>query len=330
MSSERGPATRRAKASGAITPRTTARGVTKYEARVSAPGQGAGLRRQYGKTFTTRADAQRWLNTELAALSNGMASADPSMTLRRWLESWLAHTNLRPTSRRSYRDLMQHHVIPRLGSVRLVDLRPGQLNEMYGTIMEDSNVAPLEGERPRRPVSPATIHKINAVLRSALSDAERDGYVPRNVARLTRLPKKVAPPRQWWTVQQVHDFTEATADDRLAALWVLLLRTGLRRGEALGLRWIDVDLDTAGPGTYPQARVVQQITTVGGVATRGEPKTDNGRRVVVLDGVVVAASWPTAPPAASTSPRCRSSASAQRRSRPASSTRSCPAGAISS
>ncbi len=67
MNSERAPASRRAKAFGALSSRTTARGVTKYEARVSAPCQGAGLRRQYGKIFTTGADAQqRWLNAELA------------------------------------------------------------------------------------------------------------------------------------------------------------------------------------------------------------------------------------------------------------------------
>jgi len=119
MSSERAPASRRAKASGAISPRTTARGVTKYEARVSAPCQGAGLRRQYGRTFTTGADAQqRWLNAELAALSNGMASADPSMTLMRWLESWLAHTNLRLTGALAYGDSIL------VGHIKLSGARP--------------------------------------------------------------------------------------------------------------------------------------------------------------------------------------------------------------
>ncbi len=93
--------------------------MTKSEARVSAPCQGAGLRRQYGKTFTTGADAQqRWLNAELAALSNGIASADPSITLKRWLESWLAHTNNRPTCALAYGDSIL------VGHIELSGARP--------------------------------------------------------------------------------------------------------------------------------------------------------------------------------------------------------------
>jgi integrase len=278
---------RRAKASGGISKRTTASGQDRYEARVSLPSQPGKPRRQYGKTFSARADAQRWLNVQLSAVANGTASEDHRMTLGTWLERWLASHDVRPTTRRGYSDLMTAHVIPRIGATRLVDLRPGHLTALYLSVMEDS-AKPGEDGRKRRPVGPSTVAKINAVLSSALADAERDGYVPRNVARLARLPKVTKAPREVWTVEQVRAFTQATAEDRLAALWLLLFRTGLRRGEALGLRWEDVDLE-AQPGSYPQARVVQQVISVGGEIQRGEPKTENGRRVVALDPTVVAA-----------------------------------------
>jgi len=111
----------------------------------------------------------------------------------------------------------------------------------------------------------------------------------RQIQRLTADRDKARPGSPaWHRLAQVRWFTQATAEDRLAALWLLLFRTGLRRGEALGLRWADVDLE-AKPGSYPQARVVQQVISVGGQIQRGEPKTENGRRVVALDPTVVAA-----------------------------------------
>lgn len=280
---------RRTKGTGAITDRITASGERRYEARVSLPSQPGKPRRQFGKTFTVRKDAQTWLNAQLSAVDNGMASEDHRMTLGAWLERWLVGHDVRPATRRSYTDLMTQHVMPRIGATRLVDLRPGHLSALYQAVMDDSRKPVGEGQPKRRPVGPATVAKIHAVLRSSLSDAERDGYVPRNVVRLARLPKVTKTQRETWTVEQVRTFAQATASDRLAALWLLLLRTGLRRGEALGLRWSDVDLEAPSLDSYPQARVVQQVVTVGGVIQRGEPKTENGRRVIALDPVVVAA-----------------------------------------
>jgi hypothetical protein len=104
---------------------------------------------------------------------------------------------VRLTTRRGYSDLMTAHVIPRIGATWLVDLRPGASRPLYLAVMEDS-AKPGEDGRKRRPVGPATVAKVNAVLSSALADAEPDGYVPRNVARLGRLPKVTKAPREVW------------------------------------------------------------------------------------------------------------------------------------
>ena len=278
---------RRAKSSGSIVRRTTAAGQVRYEARVSMPTEDGRPRRQYGKTFTTKADAQRWLNVELASVANGTASEDTKLTVGAWLDRWLVAHDVRETTRRGYVDLMRQHVVPRIGTTRLVDLRPGHLTAMYLAIGEDSRKPVPEGERKRRPVGPATVAKVHAVLRSALSDAHKDGYVPRNVATLARVPKVPHREQQTWTPEQIRTFTTATSEDRLSALWLLLFRTGLRRGEALGLRWEDVELDAG--GGFGQATITQQVTVVGNRIVRGEPKTQAGRRTIALDPVVVAA-----------------------------------------
>lgn len=171
--------------------------------------------------------------------------------------------------------------MPKLGTRKLADLKPTHLAVAYAEILDDS------GRKAIRGAGPATVHKMNAVLRSALADAMRDGYVSRNVAALVRLPKVPKPTRQWWEVEQIRAFVDFTKDDRHHALWVILLRTGLRRGEVLGLRWEDVDLD--GPGGLGVARIARQVVAVGGEIQRGEPKTDSGIRVVVLDPTAIAA-----------------------------------------
>jgi len=278
----------RARGNGAISLRLTKDGRPRYEARVSLTNPETGKRRAVGKTFGTKADANRWLRSQLASIDKGSFSEDHRLTVEGWLTRWIIakDRDLRPTTRRSYRQLAEQHLIPRLGSRKLADLKPSHLETAYAAIVADS-----EG-KGRVTVGPATVQRINAILRSALSDAMRDGYVSRNVASLVRLPKVPKPQHKWWEVSHVKSFTEYTRDDRHQALWLLLLRCGLRRGEVLGLRWEDVTLDSE-DGTWPHARIGRQVLAVGSEIVRGEPKTDSGIRVVVLDPVTIAAlkSW---------------------------------------
>jgi len=131
-----------------------------------------------------------------------------------------------------------------------------------------------------------TAYYIHTVLHRAFKDAVRWG-------RLHRNPTDAAdPPRggqksdgiRAWDAATMRTFLDAsrTAEDRLHPLWVLLATTGMRRGEALGLRWTDVDLDTG------RARVVQTIVQTRSLVTIGEPKTARGRRSIALDSSTVA------------------------------------------
>jgi len=279
---------RRAKSSGGVSVRTTAAGLVRYEARVSLTHPETSNRRQVGKTFVSRADAQRWLTAQLASIDKCTFTEDHRLTIEAWLTRWLAAKDqeLRPATRLSYRSLLERHVIPRLGAKRLAELKPSHLSDAYSAIVAASMGPGISK------VGPATVQRINAVLRSALSDAMHDGYVSRNVASLVRLPKVPKPQNKWWEVSHVRAFTEHTRGDRHQALWLLLLRCGLRRGEALGLRWEDVTLESD-DGTWPHARISRQVLAVGSEIVRGAPKTDSGVRVVVLDPATIAAlkSW---------------------------------------
>jgi integrase len=86
---------------------------------------------------------------------------------------------------------------------------------------------------------------------------------------------------RFWTAEQARQYLSATADDRLAWVWALLLTRGARRGEVCGLKWYDLDLDA---GTW---RVTRTRIVVGGKAVESTPKTAAGRRVVPLDASLV-------------------------------------------
>lgn len=138
----------------------------------------------------------------------------------------------------------------------------------------------------REGLDPRTVSYVHTILHRALRDAVRWG-------RLARSPADAAdPPRAGQKSDGIHAWDAATlrsfleqsreSNDRLRALWVVLSTTGMRRGEAIGLRWRDVALDTG------RVRIVQTITQVRSAVTVGEPKTARGRRSIALDEATVA------------------------------------------
>ena len=93
-----------------------------------------------------------------------------------------------------------------------------------------------------RPLSPKAVRNVHGVVHRSLRDAVRWDLVARNVAESADPPRVAAPTVTAWTAENAAVLLDATADDRLGPLWVLLAETGMRRGEALALRWSDVDL----------------------------------------------------------------------------------------
>lgn len=125
---------------------------------------------------------------------------------------------------------------------------------------------------------------LHAILRRALVTVERWGLASRNVAKLVdppRIPRHEIRPL---TPEQARLLLDAAVGDRLEALYVTALATGLRQGELLGLRWEDVDLDAR-----KTMRVSHSLARVKGKLELLEPKTERSRRTVVLPEVAVTA-----------------------------------------
>jgi len=252
-------------------------------------GRGPDGRRQQlkrGGFPTAEAAAARRLEIR-ASLDEGRYVAADKVTVGEYLEQeWLPAVALRvrPTTRAQYRQLLTLHVIPRIGAVRLQELRARHLEALYGELLASGRRNGVGG------LSPKTVRLTHTALRAALGEATRRARVQRNVALEVRVaPGHVEAPA--WTKAQLRDFLGHAADDRLQALWLLVATTGMRRGEALALRWNDlVILRDAGERRAPGRLTVNRaITVVDNAPVATQTKTRAGRRTIALDPGTVAA-----------------------------------------
>ena len=146
--------------------------------------------------------------------------------------------------------------------------------------------APTVADEEPKGLDRRTVNYIHTILHRALKDAVRWSRLARNPADAADPPRGGANSDgvHAWDATTLRSFLEASraSNDRLHGLWVLLATTGMRRGEALGVRWSDIDLDTG------RLCVLQTITLVGSKVNIGEPKTSKGRRSIALDDGTVA------------------------------------------
>jgi integrase len=191
-----------------------------------------------GRSTLAEAKARR---DELAVSIRRGEFVQPSkQTLAEWLNVWLdesVRSARRGNTVLSYQSLIANHIIPALGGVQLQALRSGHLSKYYA-------------EKARAGLSSGTLGVHHAVLSSALSSAVKQGLVTRNVAALVDAKPKARTDRgqgkqHCWSAEDAQSFPPAAADagPQLAALFSLALNSGARRGELLGARWADVDLD---------------------------------------------------------------------------------------
>jgi integrase len=155
------------------------------------------------------------------------------------------------------------YLVPELGHVRLQALDTATVEQSLNKLVAGR--------------SAKTVRNVHGVLSKALTDAQRWRLVSRNTASGALLPRLERRPPRAWTTEQTTRFLTHVEHDRLGPLWRFLVVSGVRRGEALGLRWRDVDL-AASKVTITRTRTI----IVGGVAD-GPTKSAAGARTIVLD-----------------------------------------------
>ena len=194
-------------------------------------------------------------------------------TVGTYLTRWLAetiHPNLRPSTARRYEGIVRHQLLPRLGHVRLAKLTPRDVEAM----MADVRASGLAVQ---------TALHARAVLRAALSRAERDELVSCNVARARRRSETAKPAPHRVKPAQAREIVASVADPGLRRLVTVALGSGLRQGELLALRWPDVDFERR------TLHVGAALVRVGGAYKLAETKSESSKRTVPIGDHVIAA-----------------------------------------
>lgn len=193
-----------------------------------------------------------------------------SMLTGAWLDYWLdniAARTLRPQTVRGYRSKIDLYIKPSIGSHRLTALRPEHIRQMHDRMRGDG-------------LAEASVRQAHAVLKRALRVAVQEGKLGVSPADRMESPSTETATREQFTVAQAKAVLKAARDD---ARWWLALFYGLRQGEALGLDWIDVDLDR-------HVLTIRQTlqTNEAGEHIFGPPKSKASNRTVPLVPVMEA------------------------------------------
>jgi integrase len=251
---------RRGNGEGSITRRKDGLYMGRYTVQTAA---GTKRKALYGKT---RQEVAEKLTRAMAERDDGFVFDADNLRVGEYLERWLVDSVLdtvRPTTYERYEQLVRIHLRPALGGMKLKNLTPVHVRGLYREKLEAG-------------LSARTVQYIHVTLHKALKQAVQDGLIPRNATEAVKAPQVRREEIRPLSAEQVKMLLETACGDRLEALFVLAIHTGLRQGELLGLKWEDVDLESCA------LRVRRTLATAKGGSILMAPKTKGSRRSVKL------------------------------------------------
>jgi len=226
---------------------------------------------------TRKSDAEKALHDELREREHGTWVAPVDLTTAQYLEDkWLPSLGaeeLAPSTVDAY-GLNVRRVVALIGRIPLQKLTRNDIAVMAARLASDTS------KRKGRPLAPATRRGTLIALHRALGDAVKSGLLEANPAAGVKRPKVRRPEMHTWTGAELSTFLRATRSDRLGSLWHVLAMTGLRRGEALGLQWPDIDLE------HGRLALQRQRVLKGYQVEERQTKSDKPRPISIDAGTV--------------------------------------------
>jgi integrase len=223
-----------------------------------------GPKRRYvsGKT---REEVRRKLAKAMGDRDGGLVFDAGNLTVGVYMDRWLRDVKdtVRQSTHERYGYAIGPHIKPAIGRIKLKDLTSAQVRWFYRDRLDYG-------------LAPATVHKLHVVLHKALKSAVSDGLIPRNPTASLKLPRIIKEEIDPLDQEEARRLLEAACGDRLEALYVLAINTGMRQGELLALKWEDVDLERS------VLRVRRTISRRDNAYVLDEPKTKKSRRTIRL------------------------------------------------
>lgn len=251
-------------------------------------------KRKYARSFD---DARAELVRLQSNNDQGIPIPDKSMSVAEYMEHWLAIVKVerRRTTYHGYESVVRLHIVPSLGTKRLDRLTGADVRHFISTVRAKCLCCTNGRHARRKPKQPACcrpglrccerratarqVQYVHAVLRNALSNAEREELVMRNVAKLVKVPTPKYKVGKGLTVAQAKSLLDAAKGTRWYALYVTAATLGLRHGELLGLRWQDIDFERA------TLTVAQTVARAAGQLYVGPAKSDASEATIPLPKV---------------------------------------------
>lgn len=232
----------------------------RYRAAISMNG------RRLTRSFFTKSDCVAWLREMSTQVDYGLTYRNSKLTVSAYLQDWLSThmVHLRLKTSPQYQQITRDYILPILGQIKLRDLRYEHVDNLYRTHLNSG-------------VSARIVRYVHSILHRSLEDAVRRSILVRNPAHGVRLPRKDHFEMRFLDEHQVMQFLLAAKGSRYEALYHLAVKTGMRQGELLGLKWSDLDWKK---GALRIRRQLQRVNGHGQLLT--SPKTKNAYRTILL------------------------------------------------
>lgn len=205
-------------------------------------------------------------------------------TVGQWMDVWFencAKIKVRPSSHQTYRGYVDHHIKPYIGDIQLNRLTSLDLQRLYKKLLGSGRVDRIEAEKQPKGLSPKTVRNINQIISSALNFTKEQKLIIANPTDSCVLPKLEHKETKTLTAEQLTAFLQEAKASSVYEMYYIELATGLRRGELLGLKWEDIDLEQA------VIRVRRQVARINGEIIEAPLKTKNSYRTISIGGNAV-------------------------------------------
>ena len=221
----------------------------------------------------TQAEVKEKLKTAIQETQSLDFSKTGQYTVGQWMDVWYENY---AKSHQTYKGYIENHIKPNIGDIPLEKLTTLDLQRLYKTLLANGRVDRLESKGQPKGLSPKTVRNIHQILSSALKLAQEQRIILTNPAEGCALPKVEHREMKTLPVEQLQSFLREAKDSGVFELYYLELATGLRRGELLGLKWEDIDLE------HGDLRVRRQIARINGKVVEAPLKTKNAYRTLPL------------------------------------------------
>ena len=233
----------------------------------------------------TQAEVKEKLRTAIENSKRLDYTQTRKYTVGQWMDEWFeayAKVKVRPSSHQTYKGYIENHIKPNIGDIPIEKLTSLQLQKFYRLLLTEGRVPRIESEKQPKGLSAKTVRNINQVISSAMDMAVRHKLILTNPTEGCELPKIEHREMKTLPAEQLGAFLREAKESGVYELYYMDLATGLRRGELLGLKWEDIDLQNG------IIHVRRQVARVDGEVKEMPLKTKNSYRNISISQDAVA------------------------------------------